>query len=304
MWESGISGWQPDWQEGTEQISRHADALASLIGTELTGAWTARIGSQDQWFADMPVVLQFSDGRQLELCWQKFDELSVSWNTIDLNGELVWPAPEIDTLSWRPWAHDALTAMRSARVTNVARTEFLFTTSDVDYPHRPQSKTWLTGGVWFGASELGLHVFNALDENGLSNSTEGQTRSMLAPPYTRIEGRREDLRLLTERERAALEALLAADFPGVEALRQQAANVRADTDGMIVGLVVEDGSTTADVASRTPVEAVVDGGGYDGGLILFVDNGTLSALEYWWVTEDKPDEFPPLSAICRPKSSH
>ena len=90
----------------------------------------------------------------------------------------------------------------------------------------------------------------------------------------------------------------------VEALRQQAASVRADTDGMIVGLVVEDGCTRADVASRTPVEAVVDGGGYDGGLILLVDNGTLSALEYWWVTEHKPDEFPPISAIGEPKCSH
>jgi hypothetical protein len=45
---------------------------------------------------------------------------------------------------------------------------------------------------------------------------------------------------------------------------------------------------------------VVDNDGYDGGLILFVDGGRLSALEYWWVTEDRPDEFPPSSAIGSP----
>lgn len=29
--------------------------------------------------------------------------------------------------------------------------------------------SWLTTGIWFGTGNSGLHVFNALDENGLSN---------------------------------------------------------------------------------------------------------------------------------------
>lgn len=37
-----------------------------------------------------------------------------------------------------------------------------------------------------------------------------------------------------------------------------------------------------------------------GGLILFVDDGQLSALEYWWVTEEMPDVFPPMSAVGKP----
>jgi hypothetical protein len=57
------------------------------------------------------------------------------------------------------------------------------------------------------------------------------------------------------------------------------------------------------VVGRTPVQAVVVGDGYDGGLLLFVDEGQLSALEYWWVTEEKPDVFPPLSAIGKPITS-
>ena len=76
----------------------------------------------------------------------------------------------------------------------------------------------------------------------------------------------------------------------------------AERDGMVVDLVVDQSLPTATVTSRTPFEAVVDGAGYGGGLILFVDEGRLSALEYWWVTVDKPDEFPPTSAIGSPAS--
>jgi hypothetical protein len=102
------------------------------------------------------------------------------------------------------------------------------------------------------------------------------------------------------RERATLDLLLSVAFPGVEALREQALSVSADGEGMVVGLVVDEGRPSAQVVSRTPVEAVVDGDGYDGGLLLFVDDGQLSALEYWWVTEEMPDVFPPLSAIGQP----
>jgi hypothetical protein len=53
-------------------------------------------------------------------------------------------------------------------------------------------------------------------------------------------------------------------------------------------------------SGRVPVEAAVDGAGHAGGLMLWVDDGRLSALEYWWVTEKAPDGFPPASAIGMP----
>ena len=111
-------------------------------------------------------------------------------------------------------------------------------------------------------------------------------------------------RPLSVRERATLDLLLSVDFPGAEALREQALSVIAeDGEGMVVGLLVDEGLPTAQVVGRTPVQAVVDGDGYDGGLLLLVDDGQLSALEYWWVTEEKPELFPPLSAVGRPITS-
>lgn len=50
------------------------------------------------------------------------------------------------------------------------------------------------------------------------------------------------------------------DFPGAVELRQQAASVSADREGMIVDLTVRAETPRAAVVDRTPVQAVVDGG--------------------------------------------
>jgi hypothetical protein len=110
-------------------------------------------------------------------------------------------------------------------------------------------------------------------------------------------------RPLSDRERDILDLLLSVDFSGAEELRQQAASVSAEREGMVIDLIASPDDPRATVVKRTPVEAVVDGHGYDGGLLLFVDDGQLSALEYWWVTEDRPDVMPPLTAIGAPITS-
>jgi len=76
--------------------------------------------------------------------------------------------------------------------------------------------------------------------------------------------------------------------------------VTARREGLIIHLVVEPGTPKANVLARVPVQAVVDGDGYAGGLLLNVDEGSLSALEYCCATEDPPAVMPPLSAIGSP----
>lgn len=110
-------------------------------------------------------------------------------------------------------------------------------------------------------------------------------------------------RPLTARERDILDLLLSVDFPGAGELRDQGASVSAEREGMVIDLIVSEGLSRATVVSRSPVQAVVDGDGYDGGLLLFVDDGQLSALEYWWVTEERPSMMPPLSAVGKPITS-
>lgn len=159
-----VSGWQPDWLPASEQLQKHSKALRGLVGRTLADAWVVWNLEHEEWFADLPVVLTFDGGGQLEVCWQKFDDLSVTWDTIDTGVRprawVEWP------LEWRRAAHPALDANVGTSVHTVAMTEHLFQTERVDQPG-PSSRAWLVGGLWFGTDGPGLHVFNALDENGL-----------------------------------------------------------------------------------------------------------------------------------------
>ena len=74
----------------------------------------------------------------------------------------------------------------------------------------------------------------------------------------------------------------------------------AEGEGLIIDLVVGERLPAARVRNRAPVEASVHEGDDVGGLILFVEGGRLSALEYWWTSDQKPREFLPASAIGDP----
>lgn len=177
MWEPKVSGWQASWGQSDAVLADHVDRLSALVGARLVGAWTVWIEREDDWFADMPVVLQFDDGSQLEVCWQRLDDLSLSWNTIDLGKK---PEAWISDLDWRNWAHLALSMNRDETVTAVGGTQFVWSTTDVDHPHVKESRGLLTGGLWIGTTGSGLHVFNALDENGLAPNYDGDRLKLIA----------------------------------------------------------------------------------------------------------------------------
>jgi hypothetical protein len=166
MTDVDVSGWRPTWEPAETHLRTHATRLRSLRGRRVTDAWIVWNLELDEWFADLPVVAQFEDGLQLEVCWQKFDDLSITWNTIDVtvtpHAWVTWP------LEWRSQAHPALSDIIGHAVVHVDVTEHLFTTRTVDQPNDIHS-VWLTSGIWLQTAQSGLHIFNALDENGLSN---------------------------------------------------------------------------------------------------------------------------------------
>lgn len=94
-------------------------------------------------------------------------------------------------------------------------------------------------------------------------------------------------RPLDRNERALLDGLLALDFDGVAALREQARDVRA-APGCTCGcgsldLFVAATSSPSMAASPIPGEAAVldDAGEEIGGLLLFLDAGRLSYMEVY-----------------------
>ena len=99
-------------------------------------------------------------------------------------------------------------------------------------------------------------------------------------------------RPLTGDEQRLLDALLAHDFPGVTELRDQARDVTAspgcDCGCGTIDLHVPPGVPLSPAESPAPVEGVVrgSGGAEVGGLVLFVTDGRLGALEVWSLLDD------------------
>jgi hypothetical protein len=99
-------------------------------------------------------------------------------------------------------------------------------------------------------------------------------------------------RPLTPAEREVLTFLLAGDFAGAAQLRAQAETARVTgrcgCGCPTVDLEVDATLPAAEVTGRAAVEADVPAGG----LIVFVDDGRLSGLEYWTISDETPVAFP------------
>ena len=110
-------------------------------------------------------------------------------------------------------------------------------------------------------------------------------------------------RPLGRRERETLEALLAVDFPGVEALRAQLPGTvvtdRCTCGCPSVALAPPADAPLAEVATSVPVDAAALGayGEPEGLVMLFVHDGRLSYLEYAPTTDRTPSAFPPVHRI-------
>jgi hypothetical protein len=178
MTDGDVSGWRPTWEPAETHLQTHAERLRSLRGRRISDAWIVWNLEHDRWFADLPVVVQFGDGLQLEVSWQKFDDLSITWNTIDLavspHAWVTWP------LEWRSQAYPALSNVTNHQVVQVEATQHLFTTQALSAPNDSRS-TWIMSGIWLQTAHSGLHIFNALDENGLSNE-----RPLASPELRRM----------------------------------------------------------------------------------------------------------------------
>ncbi|MEV6560492.1 hypothetical protein AB0M22_32560 [Nocardia sp. NPDC051756] len=118
-----IEGYQPQWLSGRREIAdAHGRRLQALLGRRLTRAWLAWDRDDDQWFADGPVLLDF-DGEQVELNHQKFDDLSITWNTVDPIEQATWSNgddddPDVHTfhLSWRHDTRPELVALEGQQL--------------------------------------------------------------------------------------------------------------------------------------------------------------------------------------------
>jgi len=158
MFDFGLPGYRPQWLSGMADISSaHAGGLRSLVGRTLSSSWLVWDLEDDAWFADCPVVLDF-DGLQVEIHHRKLDDLSITWNGVDVHAPVRWPGTDPEfRLAWRDDAVPALTALRGRKVTGVEFLEWL----------GPDAAGGMVA-VSFILGDRRVTVHNALDENGLA----------------------------------------------------------------------------------------------------------------------------------------
>jgi hypothetical protein len=170
-----ISGWVPDFRAGYDQLAAQAGRLKALRGQRIAGTWAVlgTNGSHERWWNDLPVILQFTDGQQLEACWDHGDRLSISWNTIDVS---VAPGRWQDySLAWRRNGRPELSGVSGSVLTDVAGVEHAYWRGgDID-PGNPDTfdiavaAGWAADGIWlqFNQADVCIVIFSGVDGNGL-----------------------------------------------------------------------------------------------------------------------------------------
>lgn len=156
MFNFGIEGYRPQWLTGRSAImAAQSDRLRALSGRTLTHSWLVWDLQDNEWFPDCPVLLDF-DGEQVEINHNKFDDLSITWNTVDPHQPVLWPGFDFE-LQWRHDTHPELHALQNQALQDVELLEWTGNdmaqgTLDVSFRFPPGQLT----------------IFNALDENGLT----------------------------------------------------------------------------------------------------------------------------------------
>lgn len=171
----GIEGYEPQWHHsGRALAAAHRPRFRRLIGQQLLDAWLMWDLDAGRWFADGPVILGFPDAN-VEVTHRKFDDCAITWDQVDMVLPLHWTAepvtsrsaPDDETsmrLDWRARAHPALRSVCGARLREVNVIERLMAA------HWRPTVLHAVEFLFEGPSRLA--IFNALDENGLTDTVE------------------------------------------------------------------------------------------------------------------------------------
>jgi len=153
----GIEGYEPHWHHTARTLAAaHRARFTRLIGHTLVGAWVLWDHDRDSWFAEGPVILGFGN-TNVEITHRKFDECGITWDQVDMSMPLDWPGLSLD---WQAGAHPALAAVTGRRLREVNVIERIMPSD-----WRPR----LLDAIELRFEGGRLAVYNAMDENGLSN---------------------------------------------------------------------------------------------------------------------------------------
>ncbi|GHC59903.1 MULTISPECIES: hypothetical protein [Streptomyces] len=154
MFDFGIGGYRPHWLNGRFAVeAAHGRRLRALIGRPLARVWLVRDVQDDEWFSDCPVLFDFT-GEQVEINHQKFDDLSITWNTVDPRQPVRWADFDLQ------WRHDRRPELHALQDQVLQDVQLLEWTGD----DMAQGAV----AVSFSFPRGRLTIANALDDNELT----------------------------------------------------------------------------------------------------------------------------------------
>jgi hypothetical protein len=157
----GIQDYQPQWLNGRDSITAaHGQRLAGLVGLGLQHVWLVWDLENDDWFTDAPVLLDFGT-EHVAIDHQKFDDLAITWNTIDPSRAIEDPYPH---LAWRAEPLPDLLDLRGRTLRHVELLEWISDGND-----------FADGSIAIGLdlAPAWLTIVNALDQNGFEHGPPG-----------------------------------------------------------------------------------------------------------------------------------
>lgn len=177
MW-LGIQNYNPQFHEDANQlVEKHKKELELLIGQSIIEIWILWNLTEDEWYTIAPVVI-VTDAMQIEVCANKINEYSITFNTIDINQE-VEPSDmgdeEVWFYKWKKYQSSNLFMNR--QITGIYVIELLYETTVLqDYKNPDQVgrtfRNWLLHGIGFEIEDKFLSLYNAFDCNGIQDFKE------------------------------------------------------------------------------------------------------------------------------------
>ncbi len=173
----GIESYYPHFYTDTKEIIKELGLKLSNIKDkriiDVLVVWDTK---NENWFKDCPVVLNI-EGIQLELCANKIDELSITFNTIDMSQKIDWYGIDEFKLEWRKEPFSDLLLAKGKKIKNIELIEYNYQTVIVYSKDNlksvgDQNSSWILNGIGFELEDGYFSVCNGLDENEISIKPE------------------------------------------------------------------------------------------------------------------------------------
>ncbi|MCP2327549.1 hypothetical protein HDA40_006056 [Hamadaea flava] len=180
----GIAGYRPVVTDTVgATLSTHGPNLRALLGRRLDSVLGLCFTVDGQWCSTYPLILDFG-GTRLELVFDGFDQLYLSWNTIDSGvpidtadpadpADSADPDPDL-ALAWADPGRPELDAVLGAAVQQVAVLENDFHLDRVD---GQRAQAWLLAGLELVFDNgRKLQLYNVFSETTLELDTPESER--------------------------------------------------------------------------------------------------------------------------------